>query len=193
MKKASIFLIFIVISGNFIFSTENYYEGTYFERAHLTTIPPLTTDMPYDVLIGYIALDSVRKHALLDDYRAFLNRQTYNDSIRTMLKHYYKIVDWVPMRFEAYKKTDDYSTLDLSTIEEEFWNKYTMLTPSTGDCLVATSYFIYHINIIDTSRFIDTTSQIYSRGLKCYCEILDILKGKVVNSFCSTNSNSQED
>ncbi len=166
------------------------YQGTFFYYSNISVMPPLNTDMPFDVMIGYIALDSLRRNGDYSLFKEFINNQTYNDTIRTIFKYYYKMLDWNPMLFQSYIKNTDYCKLPLPIIQDEIVEKYFNISPSRGNSLVALSYFIYHIRVLDTLRFIDSTSFTYQRGLKCYSEILNIHKGNILESNCNIQENN---
>lgn len=167
-----------------------YYQGTFFNYPNLHTIPPITSDMPQDVMFGYSTLDSIRRNGDYSSFKDFINKQTYNDTIRTIFKYYYKMLDWNPMLFQSYIKNTDYSKLPLPIIQEEIVEKYFNISPSRGNTLVALSYFIYHIRVLDTLRFFDSTSVTFQRGLKCYSEILNIHKGNILESNCNIQENN---
>lgn len=167
-----------------------YYQGTFFNYGNISVMPPLSTDMPYDVMVGYITLDSLRRNGDISLFKEFINKQTYNDTIRTIFKYYYKMLDWNPMLFHSFIKSKDYSELPLPIIQDEIVEKYYNISPSRGNSLVALSYFIYHIQVLDTLRFFDSTSVTYQRGLKCYSEILNIYKGNILETNCNIHEDN---
>jgi len=198
MEKNYLLFVAISILFSFIFETSYsqnpdnlpYYNGTFFNYGNISVMPPLSTDMPFDVMIGYIALDSLRRNGDYSLFKEFINKQTYNDTIRTIFKYYYKMLDWNPMLFHSYIKNTDYCKLPLPIIQDEIVEKYYNISPSRGNSLVALSYFIYHIRVLDTLRFFDSTSFTYQRGLKCYSEILNIHKGNILESNCNIQENN---
>ncbi len=63
--------------------------------------PPLQSDMPHDVMIGYSVIDSLVRHAdYFDTYRCAI--QMPQDSLLLLLKYYNKVGSYDPLLFEVY-------------------------------------------------------------------------------------------
>lgn len=79
------------------------YTGVASKQGQALTAPAYTTDMPIDVLVGYIVIDSLRKVKTPDEIEAYLNSLDYsNDTLRRIMKYLYTIVDYDPIRFRRY-------------------------------------------------------------------------------------------
>ncbi len=159
-----------------------------FER--LENIPPYSTDMPYDVLLGYIAVDSAKNHASYEEFINFINPQTYNDTIKYMMKHYYQMVDYDPIKFALYRNHDssDFHPLPVSIQREKFFKKLFGIVPHCGDYILTLSDIIAHIRVVDTTRKIDTvTTAIYPRSMIVTSEILDTIKGNRIPACVDFN------
>src|SRR5947209_2058575 len=67
--------------------------------------PPLQTEMPLDVALGYIGMDSlVRSTNVVSGQWDTLLANTYDsDTLRFALKYLYKMGDWDPITFFEYE------------------------------------------------------------------------------------------
>jgi hypothetical protein len=62
--------------------------GSYFEIPQALSFPEYELNMPYEVLLGYVALDTVCYYGNMNEFADFLTRQEYNDTLKTLMKHY---------------------------------------------------------------------------------------------------------
>ncbi len=82
----------------------------------LSSLPPLLTSMPLDVLIGYIAADSALRHGQSQDLNArVLAWHSFNDTLRLLGKYLYKMVDWDPVRYRQYTREIELSHKGVSS------------------------------------------------------------------------------
>ncbi|GIV55216.1 MAG: hypothetical protein KatS3mg039_1734 [Candidatus Kapaibacterium sp.] len=150
-------------------------------------LPPLSIYMPYDVLVGYIGLDSANwaSRNKLGDSRMseFLERRGSfdDDTLRKMVRSMFAMCDYNPMLYEATLSTPRYRVglygLDpymigseiLSAIERAWGsdtaNKYRDLALLRAD-------YILHVKVEDT---IHTKEKV----IVTTCQVLDVLKGQV--------------
>ncbi len=67
--------------------------------------PPLSIYMPYDVLLGYVALDSLRRAPRPQGEQQvlalFQRQQTLTDTARKILRVYYAMADYNPILFQS--------------------------------------------------------------------------------------------
>lgn len=153
--------VFIIIAVFFIANTAwsqeppcypDYY-GLTNESNTLTTSPPYSIYMPYEVLVGYIAFDSLTHYSYRDDQLEFLKRQTWNDTIKYIMRFFYETIDYDPVLFfQTEKHPDRYSCHPgeigymISKIVED-------ISPyGTMDALLLESDIIAHIRATDTLR-----------------------------------------
>lgn len=77
----------------------------------IRSIPPLSISMPLDVLIGYIAMDSLGRFYNDSAFRAVRGKSLYreleelkpsNDTLHTFWKYWYQMMDFDPIRFQQY-------------------------------------------------------------------------------------------
>ncbi len=157
------------------------YNGLTFKLSNLDYVPPITLSMPYDVILGYLALDTLRRYANPDDIKAFFKRQSYNDTMRYIMKHYYKMVDFDPIKYKLtlyypemrYIFPVDIDIMVLDNIERV--SPYPLL-----DGMLFRSHIISHILVTDTIRRIDTSSQFYPTSIIVTAQVIDTIKGKVI-------------
>ena len=165
-------------------STNDY--AYYFWQPKVQSYPPLSTDMSYDVLIGYIACDSIIKAKHLYECNDFLKRQTYNDSIRYIMRYFYQMVDYDPIKFWLYSRADciigmDNYRIQPSFIADDFLPGLLQYSPyPILDYYLLGSYIIAHVSITDTSRIYPRNTIICKNLLYVNCTVLDIIKGQVL-------------
>jgi len=106
-------LSFIAINADTLFAQNNgypvppcapdYFVGVASQQGQALTSPYYTTDMPLDVLIGYIVIDSLMKVKTRDEIEKYIDTLSYsNDTLRRIMKYLYTIVDFDPIRFRRY-------------------------------------------------------------------------------------------
>lgn len=157
------------------------YYGLTFNYSHLKQSPSLSSDMPYDVIFGYIALDSIRQNLSESEVSTFLNRQTYNDTLRYLMKYLYKIVDYNPILFAlTTSHWYDHGAVLLNTVIGNIHNSVYVLSPYPYlDKLLLKSAAIVHVRAEDTLRMNDSNSQ-YPTVSIVTCSVRDTIKGKVL-------------
>ena len=159
----------------------------------LLYVPPITPSTPYDVIIGYLALDSVRHYTILKNVKEFINRQTLNDTIMTIMKYYYKMVDYDPIKFKLYKEFGDYCSCPSYFIEQDLMGKLYSLLPNSGDWLILGSSIIAQIRIVDTSTGISSNSEIHKRFMIAKAEVIDTIKGRVFPGCRQLNTKTSKE
>ncbi|MBS4000592.1 MAG: hypothetical protein KGZ71_08930 [Desulfobulbaceae bacterium] len=159
------------------------YNSLTFNYQHLPYAPYLTDDMPEDVRVGYIMLDSVEKD--FPDIRFFAHnvRQHEYDTLRYIMKYLYKVVDYNPILF---KLTSNY--ISANTIIDQIHNTATAHSPQPYlEKLLLESSIIAHVFVEDTLNFIENDSENTSSIVTC--SILDSIKGKVLPEAKAINLN----
>lgn len=70
---------------------------------YLTSLPPLYTNMPLDVLIAYIGVDSIARNVNHLPLQSFFNSiSSFNDTLKQYGKYLYRAIDWNPFLFQQY-------------------------------------------------------------------------------------------
>jgi hypothetical protein len=77
--------------------------GTYYETDLNASNPPYSVDMPADVRRAYAFLDSLTKNTTIEDFYGDIWRQDYNDTLHTLMKYLYKLIEFSPEKFLSYK------------------------------------------------------------------------------------------
>lgn len=165
------------------------YNSLTFRVPDIEFSPPITLSMPYDVIIGYLALDTIRKGLSYKEFDNFLARQTYNDTMKYIMKYFYKMQDYDPIKYylTLYYNEKDY--LFPREIHNSLTEKIKMVSPySYLDNLLFKSSIIAHVLVKDTFRIIDPTSTGYPEAMIVTCEVLDTIKGKIF-PICNDYSN----
>lgn len=183
--SASLILSFLLLSD--LISQQppcmpDYYGLTY-SVEKLESSPPLSVYMPFDVLVGYIALDTISHNVYKDEFVEFLNNQTYNDTIKYMMKHFYQLVDYDPILWIQTCNFNDAYTVWPSDMEYEIKESIIKVSDDKfADVALFRSHIIVHIRVTDTLSRITPSAGIYKTAAIVTCEILDTIKGLVIPS-----------
>jgi hypothetical protein len=200
MKK--ILLIALVLSLNFLLINKSFsqgfpgnpdYVGLSFSIDTLSQFPPYSLSMPYNVLLGYVAMDSICSYGYPPDVWSFLDRQTDGDTLRHIMRHYYATIDWDPVRyFLARLSEQHFKDISPSQLQSRLLNNIKRAVPSPNKLLdysLCQSHFIAHIKVLDTLTVIDTSAEPLGTVIKIVtAEIVDTIKGHYVPS-CRDKSN----
>ncbi len=154
-----------------------------FQYTVLTSTPPLSTGMPFDVLIGYIYLDSIVRTVPLNTVDSFYKQLGYSDTLRQAVKYIYEMNDFDPIIFEQYVYSQRIRTK--SNYPNDILKKiYTCIKKKYPDSLKTTLLLYSADYILDikadwVSTIIDTTRPaFFSNSIVTECEVLDTIKGK---------------
>ncbi|HPI19687.1 MAG TPA: hypothetical protein PKY56_04890, partial [Candidatus Kapabacteria bacterium] len=186
MKKFSLtFLLLVVCFQCLSYSQQPpcmpEYHALTFEYPKYPYLPYYTTDMPYEVMLGYIVMDSVCNYGnalLLDD---FISRQTYNDTIKTIMKYIYRMADWDPYLFKRTQYSLPTNKLHPATVIEKLIEKSASLSSNYKLYkLILSSHFILHINVTDTLSRTYLSSNIPTPVAIVNYEVLDTIKGRKI-------------
>ncbi len=75
----------------------------------LTSLPPLQTNMPLDVLVAYIGADSIARTATPRQMNGIVDSMfSLNDTLKQFGKYLYQVVDWNPVLFMQYQLETQY-------------------------------------------------------------------------------------
>jgi hypothetical protein len=147
--------------------------------------PPLSIYMPYDVLLGYVALDSLhrapRPQGEQQVLALFQRQQTLTDTARKILRVYYAMADYNPILFQSAIMYMRGSANSPWVISSEIGKK--LIPTIWKDTLqkqrlyrgLFTSDYILHVRVIDTIEFHTTYTEIVVSA-----EVLDVIKGQVL-------------
>lgn len=168
-------------------------EGLHYTTPHYNYSPVLFSNMPYDVMISYILIDSILRHSeeapvMVNSFlERFMNGEISfdNDTLNYAYKYLYKIMDYDPLLFwdyimkgTAYGRNihtfhlyDDLSTGCVEKLPRG-WQKQLLLR----------SFYILHIYVNETNLFVKNKTA--NNPLKdftiVYSQVLDTIKGKVL-------------
>ena len=189
LAKIVISFFFLCILSSTVYAQDTScvgnYPGLVFRTEKISQFPPYSMHMPYEVLIGYIALDTVCYNVWWNELEDFINRQTYNDTLRYMMKHYYYTLDYDPILFE---KTIWYQDSTFKTPPQVFpdliYNQANKVSdhPFLDYALLRSSY-IMHVLVNDTLNITNTNEEDNSAGrfiVIVTTQIVDTIKGKII-------------
>ncbi|MCO5252652.1 MAG: hypothetical protein M9949_14685 [Candidatus Kapabacteria bacterium] len=182
MKKLLFFLPGIVLISlffNFSLYGQNVpcypeYQFLFYTIQTNQSNPPISTDMPLDVFIGYLAMDSLSKSISIKDFNDFLWQQTYNDTIKTMMRYFYKVIEYDPTIFLNFEMDASLGFLIGDFIEFiDGRSPYPVL-----DVSLLSSYFIGSVTVTFVYNYTDT-SAVWARTKSLVTARIDsLIKGE---------------
>lgn len=193
--KRMIFLSVFIIMNTFLVSVIKTQsppcfpedQGLNYEIPLNQNTPPYSTDMPFDVLIGYVAMDSLTKNVEIEDYYQFMMKQQYNDTIRTMMRYFYQMIEYNPEKYLNYKHNGQPSKFGVAYYEHYFYDYLLRISPQPIlEASLLASFTIAKITILDVQNYIDTNAR-WAKTMGTITARLDsIIKGhSMLNCFNS--------
>jgi hypothetical protein len=166
--------------------------GLSFEYPFLENPFQLYDTLPKDILNSYRVIDSLYQKFSYSQLEDYLTRQTYNDTIKTILKHFYNILDYDPILYLSYEVTG-FPALHKSTSRElngEMSRILPRISPkSFTDLTLLRSGIIAHVLVTDTLTRTDTSDKWAKTSAIVTCQIIDAIKGKVIPICKNTSLN----
>jgi len=154
----------------------------------LTQYPPLSTGMPYDVLLGYIGGDSIVRHASENLVRTTTKSLTYADTAKYAAKFIYEMTDYDPVTFFRWCYTQPtsgmYSSGGPGFVRGKLFDRLNVIFPKNLNFVpLLTSDYIAHVKVTETVTSTDTTASRARTAVLVTSYILDTIKGRRV-PFC---------
>lgn len=189
MKNLFVFIALLIFL-NINAKSANYCQ---YQSLRIQEIPILTTDMNYETLIGYIAFDSLIYHSNDDDLEDILSGPTLNDTMKTIMKYYYNMMDYNPVLF--HQSMSFYDSLVhvpgcriINTYVQDAIEKNA--EQLTLDKSLLRAAYIFHIAVLDTIIKYDTTSMGAGKQIiNVSATILDTIKGRYFPKINPNDSN----
>ncbi len=157
---------------------------SYYSTPIIKKFPAYSTDMPYDVLLAYAAVDSMAYYENENKLMEFIGRQDYGDTLRTIMKYYYTVVDYDPVLFFASKNYINTGfTSYLSHTSDALDEQIIKVSPNSYyDYELCRADIIAHVRITDTATSYNSEIDDTGRNeiVNVRFEILDTIKGKVI-------------
>lgn len=82
--------------------SRNQQDCSMLDVGNLGALPPITSNMPYDVMMSWIASDSVCRTMNIDAVESFL-RHTSDDTVKMAMKYYYRLHSYNPLALEKHR------------------------------------------------------------------------------------------
>lgn len=153
-------------------------QGIYYEIPLNQNTPPYSTDMPLDVLIGYVAMDSLTKNVDIEDFNEFMMHQQYNDTLRTMMRYLYQMIEYNPEKYLNYIHNGHPNKFSPGDYDQLFYQFLIMDSPQPIlEASLLASFTIAKITIIDIHNYIDTTAKWAKTNCTVTAKLDSIFKG----------------
>lgn len=167
-----------------------------YEFAYQIISPPLYPSTPFDVMLGYVAIDSVCHFAPRNQVRSFIEHLSYDDTLKMIMKYWYKIADYDAFNYLSYTSNTDSSFRSspgniIGMLQTKI---YTVSPYKIEDLFLCQSVYIYKGVVTDSIVGIDSMSLSRRDVSTLYTVIIDTLKGNHFPShLCSVNGKLKDD
>lgn len=195
MRHLIYFFLLVFLSGNI---KAQYVEcdSVFFEPVNrsydLNQFCELNAGIPFEIMLSYIVLDSICSYANYNDWQQFLNNQhSLDDTLKTIMKYFYKVVDYNPMLFDKNLRYvfKDFAIHPIS-LYLDLRTKITELSPNVMlDRALLYSYFILKVRVDKVVNKVRPDSQTGKSLSFVNCTITDTIKGKI-GPYCSNCYNT---
>jgi len=157
-------------------------KGYYYSYPSLNifNVPELQSNMPSDVIIGYIIADSVLRNVTPIDFWEFIQTLGDGDTLNYILKYMYLMADHDPVRYSKYLSTQPYPRKGALGYENHLLQRTSQLSTMRKKLRVITPEYILHVRVNET-----VTTEI-PEGLRCkkliaaHSTVVETIKGQVL-------------
>jgi len=174
----------------------------------IRSIPPLSMSMSYNVMLGYIAMDSLGRFYNDSAFRAVRGKSLYteleelkpsDDTLHTFWKYWYQMMDFDPIRFQQYlneqylTQNNKYSfrfTYDVAYLMGKSHKLNHPLRKRIAAALIPDFILKVQVVGIDSMKApIDSYGDVTKyKFYNIKCLVLDTLKGKIIPKKCESNN-----
>lgn len=142
----------------------------------------LTSDMPYEVMIGYILADSIVKHlpgvGITEDLIKQIGRNS--DTMAYILKYLYLLADYDPIRYQSFLMASDKDVFEMKNTGTNVLQQIAERMKGDPRIRYIISSYILHVKV-DKTEFIDSSGgHLCSKKDVAYCTVLDTIKGQIL-------------
>ena len=186
-KCLYLFLIFICIypaNAQFSGYGNDQCQQTAVEMIDLDHVPPMHTDMSYDCMIGYIAMDSIARNANVGEIYDRAATAT-TDSLKVAARFMYAVSDYSALLFRSYA-TAIWDSADNQRYMSQPANSYYATLHEVlkrkneigrNFCLLLQANYIYKVIIDSVVTGTDTTYDKPMEWANVSCTIIERIKG----------------
>lgn len=157
------------------------YGANFYEASIPATFPPLHTGMSYELMLSHIVLDSVcRESDRVTMDSVFGSWNTYDDTLKTVIKHALHFIDADPITAHTYSYNDNYH-IRLKELKGRLANLASSLSPTPGqDLALLSSDYILEISVSSVSEYEDTSAYIAYTVVEATAFVEDTVLGQVL-------------
>ncbi len=171
--------------------SQTSYEGLLqYQFPMLSTYPPLSLGMSFDVLEAYIGADSICRSLPVDNVNPLQWSMGYSDTLKEAARYMYEADDYDPVQFFQWKYTDPTHRYTIPPGIPGAWPGAIVnavnadiqrLFPDTGE----TGYlcevdYIADVTVTATYEGYDSSAVGAHNSVKVTCTVLDPIKGQVL-------------
>ena len=175
---------FIVVSQSVVaqeyLPCDSSTKGYYYSYQHSYYTPELLSDMPYDIMVGYIIADSVLRNASPVEISNFVYSLGYNDTLKYILKYMYLLSDYDPIRYSRFLLTQPTPRSSGYGTQNHVFQRVSVLPDGALNGRLVAPDYILHLRVNET-----VTTEIPD-GLRCksliasHSTVIDKIKGQIL-------------
>ena len=157
------------------------YSSYYRSTPLLNSLPPLSSGMSINEILGHIALDSICRELELSQIDSFMMaRSTWDDTLKSMHKYMTTIVDSDPLLvFKINHAISEWRLTFPDEVRGQLALSVSKHSPYPNiDAALATCDYILTVSINDTARIVDTSAQVAKTAIVATGAIADTLFGR---------------
>jgi hypothetical protein len=163
----------------------------------IRSIPPLSMNMPFDIMLSYIYLDSLLRFTTNYQQDSILqSMETINDTLTNTIKYLYKMVDYNPIIFNQYSGETALNNISVNggrfraslyNLRNSVVSKFkSLVNPLQKEAYFSLLYSDYILKIqvisIDSTfdkRLLEGIDDLNTKRYKVNAMVLDTIKGKI--------------
>lgn len=166
------------------------YPGHYFTEQYYPFKPVLRTDMPLDILLGYIIMDSIISYGQLS-YPTVASRDEFfagltceGDTLNYALKHLYRITDYNPFLFHNFIWSVQAGKFSSITLLKRFYDQVKKVCGHQKFEVMEAEYILHlRTTKVEPLYYKNDIPGDTSKVFFVHNKVLDKIKGQVLPNF----------
>jgi hypothetical protein len=165
------------------------YQGLIYSYPIASQTPPLTTDMPYEVMLSYLLLDTISKSYYVEPtIENFIKNLDYqNDTLKIIIKYAMITDDYNPLLLQDMQRPRQGYKAWIQQIFSILANKSVWIDSAKFNIsTVFESNYILHIKVLDHNLIMDSSASLHKEECQITFQIYDDIKGKLIPKNITT-------
>ncbi len=158
-------------------------KGLFYSYPKNFYTPALRSDMPHDIMIGYIIADSILRSVpgyVSAENLINISLGVQSDTLNYALKYMYRLADYDPIRYHALLLTYQQGRFSGLALSDLILNK---IAVNKQLARYIYSYYILHVKVNASEIINDAGGHLCRTKTVAYCSVLDKIKGQILPPF----------